>query len=460
MAEHFSETGGSDPEYDSDDSLNDPSYSTLEETHAKFSNLSVKTKSKTRIVEVIDVEEEPDGEEVVVPELNQIDAKSYEHVHKIIQDNQIEKMKVEQCKLYLRKNGLRLTGNKDTLIQRIKEHLEILNGGGEKKYPASSFVLNCKGDACTGDVVMFEQNVYEMFDIASRSGRGPPCGTRTVAGRIVKESYGAAKQQHTFTIEGLWSKGEKPLPPLHPLLIKGRNLYRLKTLRQRWEYEGERQEALMEKHLRGSLARSDRETRVQDKDMRKTLRTNWVSRKEEPIKNQSQLNSTSTFISPVQPHQSYPLVNPANLHQSVGPGNTNRGRHLGLSTDSAKPETLTHHFKKPATQPQDPQSCLVTVEHGKVTTQPQVKQHSLMQDWYFSQASQRQPLTIVTNCLLTSTQAQKQVCRHYAQGRCYYGGNCKFSHEMRENHKERMEERQPCNYGNSYNERRFYNPNL
>lgn len=33
-------------------------------------------------------------------------------------------------------------------------------------------------------------------------------------------------------IEVLWSKGVKPLPPLHPLLIKGRNLYRLKTLRQ------------------------------------------------------------------------------------------------------------------------------------------------------------------------------------------------------------------------------------
>ena len=33
-------------------------------------------------------------------------------------------------------------------------------------------------------------------------------------------------------IEVLWSKGEKPLPPLHPLLIKGRNLYRMKTMRQ------------------------------------------------------------------------------------------------------------------------------------------------------------------------------------------------------------------------------------
>ena len=96
------------------------------------------------------------------------------------------------------------------------------------------------------------------YSIVSRSAIGPPCGKRTVAGRIVKESYGAAKQQHTFTvssksllnharrsfvpdhlsifqIEVLWSKGEKPLPPLRPLLIKGRNLYKLNTLRQVWK---------------------------------------------------------------------------------------------------------------------------------------------------------------------------------------------------------------------------------
>lgn len=36
----------------------------------------------------------------------------------------LEKLKVDECKMYLKKNGLRLTGNKDTLIQRIKEHLE------------------------------------------------------------------------------------------------------------------------------------------------------------------------------------------------------------------------------------------------------------------------------------------------------------------------------------------------
>jgi hypothetical protein len=41
-----------------------------------------------------------------------------------VADGQLEKLKVDQCKVYLRKNGLRLTGNKDTLIQRIKEHRE------------------------------------------------------------------------------------------------------------------------------------------------------------------------------------------------------------------------------------------------------------------------------------------------------------------------------------------------
>lgn len=39
------ESGDSDPEYDSDE---DPSYSILEETHAKFSNLSIEKKKKSK----------------------------------------------------------------------------------------------------------------------------------------------------------------------------------------------------------------------------------------------------------------------------------------------------------------------------------------------------------------------------------------------------------------------------
>ncbi|PKI69625.1 hypothetical protein CRG98_009980 [Punica granatum] len=77
-----------------------------------------------------------------------------------------------------------------------------------------------------------EADIRNKFNLASRSANGPPIGKRIVAGRIIKESYGSAKQQQTFTIEVLWSKGEKPLPPLHPLFIKGRNLYRFNTMRQ------------------------------------------------------------------------------------------------------------------------------------------------------------------------------------------------------------------------------------
>ncbi|KAK8968818.1 Zinc finger CCCH domain-containing protein 62 [Platanthera guangdongensis] len=61
----------------------------------------------------------------------------------------------------------------------------------------------------------------QNFDKMSRSGK--VLGKRTIVGRVVKESYG---------VEVLWSKGVKPLPPLYPLLVKGRNLYRFRTFRQ------------------------------------------------------------------------------------------------------------------------------------------------------------------------------------------------------------------------------------
>ncbi|THG11987.1 hypothetical protein TEA_018212 [Camellia sinensis var. sinensis] len=74
---------------------------------------------------------------------------------------------------------------------RVKKNwLWIKDGNAETLYPRSSFAINCigKGDVCKGDVVLFTQKVYK-----NRFGK------RTIAGRVVKESYGAANQQHTFT---------------------------------------------------------------------------------------------------------------------------------------------------------------------------------------------------------------------------------------------------------------------
>lgn len=169
------------------------------------------------------------------------------------------KLALTDYKAYLRSNGLRLSGTKEECIQRIIEHWRIKDGNGQRQYPRSSFTINCTGDVCKGDVVLFQQKVYKKFEKMRRGGE--QSGKRTIAGRIVKESYGAAKQQHTFTVEVLWSQGVKQLPPLFPLLVKGRNLYKMKTFRQRWRDEEERLEVLGEKHKRGDAARFIRATR-------------------------------------------------------------------------------------------------------------------------------------------------------------------------------------------------------
>ncbi|XP_019235559.1 PREDICTED: zinc finger CCCH domain-containing protein 62-like isoform X2 [Nicotiana attenuata] len=172
---------------------------------------------------------------------------------------ELRKLTLTDYKAYLRSNGLRLSGTKEECVERIIEHWRIKDDNGQRLYPKSSFTVNCTGDVCKGDVVLFTQKVYKNFDKMTRGGE--LLGKRTIAGRIVKESYGAAKQQHTFTVEVLWSRGVKQLSALFPLLVKGRNLYKLKTFRQRWKNEKKRLEVLAEKHKRGEAARFIRATR-------------------------------------------------------------------------------------------------------------------------------------------------------------------------------------------------------
>ncbi|XP_019420301.1 PREDICTED: zinc finger CCCH domain-containing protein 62-like isoform X1 [Lupinus angustifolius] len=182
--------------------------------------------------------------------------------------NDIESLKLNECKAYLRKHGLRIGGTRAVCVDRIREHWRLKDGNGYSLYPESSFIINCTvslsiGDVCKGDFVLFRQKVYERFDKMTRHGR--ILGNRTIAGRVVKESYGAAKQQHTFTVEVLWSSGVKKLPPLFPLLVKGRNLYRQKTYRQRWKNEADRAIVLSEKHRKGAAARLVRAIRQKRK---------------------------------------------------------------------------------------------------------------------------------------------------------------------------------------------------
>ncbi|KAJ8755833.1 hypothetical protein K2173_024378 [Erythroxylum novogranatense] len=446
--EDYMETDGSDSDYDSD---MDPSYSIIEETGNKLSNLSIKKKSTPR-AKNLDLGMEKDLEQA--DDDDDEEEESFLEVQNFIEAGKIEKLKVCQCKAYLKRNGLRLTGNKGILIERIKEHQQLLKCGGEEKYPVSSFVLNCKGDACKGDVVLFEQNVYEMYNIAARSAGGPPCGKRLVAGRIVKESYGAAKQQHTFTIEVLWSKGKMSLPPLHPLLIKGRNLYRMGTQRQMWENEDERCKVLMEKHSRGSIARSDRETRIQEIEKKKLLRELRAEGKKDPESSLSHLIGSQG----VQIHQSrsaldvqQTVVQPQKSHISINVGTTfSQSRLSGVSVESGNigVKLNNHEVQKHSAG---------SVNNGSFAF------HERCRGWQNGISGfhhpgnhplHKQPLTVQNQPPLRSlnhhhlanlphrqSYQKLQLCRYYARGRCYYGDNCKFIHESGDAHSLKREER-------------------
>ncbi|GBG85441.1 hypothetical protein CBR_g40083 [Chara braunii] len=163
-------------------------------------------------------------------------------------------LSLDHCKAYLRNFRLRLSGTKDDLLARVKEHFHLNTPGVARSrcYPLSSFVIHCKNDVCRGDIIRFVQKVKE----------GRRCiGTRLVVGKVVNESYGTEKQQHTFTVEVLWTTSVKgtTLPLMKQLLIKGRVLYRSGVRRQLWEDEQERQRVLDEKHARGGMARSMRQ---------------------------------------------------------------------------------------------------------------------------------------------------------------------------------------------------------
>jgi hypothetical protein len=109
------------------------------------------------------------------------------------------------------------------------------------------YSIDATGDAVVGDEVAFEKAVF------TGSFRRPKfVGMELVVGKIVADSYGWRKQQHTFTL--LLPDGEKTR-------IKGRNLYANGLYRKPWPNEKDRWAVLQEKHERGAVARETREWR-------------------------------------------------------------------------------------------------------------------------------------------------------------------------------------------------------
>ncbi|MCC6483331.1 MAG: hypothetical protein IT209_00665 [Armatimonadetes bacterium] len=119
------------------------------------------------------------------------------------------------------------------------------NYTGDSDYP-----VNATGDVVEGDEVRFDR---ATFSGSYRSARFEGFVRETAT--VVAESYGASKQQHTFTL--LRADGSK-------LRIKGRNLYRQGVWRKRWDEEEAREKVAAEKHARGDRARADRDARIME----------------------------------------------------------------------------------------------------------------------------------------------------------------------------------------------------
>lgn len=121
---------------------------------------------------------------------------------------------------------------------------------------SAAFSIDCTGDACRDDVILFTEAVF------GGSFRKPRfLGERRIAARIVNDSYGALKQQHTFSLEVIASDGEQPLEAGIRTTRKGRNVYRNGTRRQPWADEAARMSVIADKHNRGDRARAARAER-------------------------------------------------------------------------------------------------------------------------------------------------------------------------------------------------------
>jgi hypothetical protein len=111
--------------------------------------------------------------------------------------------------------------------------------------------IDCKGDAVVGDEEAFEHALF-----TGSYKKATLVGFELIKAKMVKESYGADKQQHTFTLS---------LPDGSTKRIKGRNLYRNDLWRKPWADPSLRSIVAEEKHCRGDTARKTREERRQEK---------------------------------------------------------------------------------------------------------------------------------------------------------------------------------------------------
>lgn len=144
----------------------------------------------------------------------------------------------------------------DDILGRLEQERPDFTYNPERKPVTTDYPVVATGDVVAGDTIRFEEGVF------GGSFRNPSfLGNRTVEAEVMRDSYGADKQQHTFTLRILASSGIEPLEVGKVTRRKGRNVYRNGVWRQRWADEAARKAAADEKHGRGDAARAAREER-------------------------------------------------------------------------------------------------------------------------------------------------------------------------------------------------------
>ena len=101
--------------------------------------------------------------------------------------------------------------------------------------PTKGYRIDCTGDVVNGDRIRWSEAVF------SGSHRNPTFeGERTIEAEIVADSYGTAKQQHTFSLLVVRAEGTSAPSPGERIRRKGRNIYRNGCYRAVWKNEAAR----------------------------------------------------------------------------------------------------------------------------------------------------------------------------------------------------------------------------
>lgn len=99
------------------------------------------------------------------------------------------------------------------------------------------FPIDCTGDLVEGDVIRFEEVVYEDVD-----GKPEPVGIRIIVAQVVREDYDLENRRFLFWLRIIFCEGADSYPVGLEIERQARSLYRKNPTRRPWSDEGARAE--------------------------------------------------------------------------------------------------------------------------------------------------------------------------------------------------------------------------